>query len=706
MIKVTRRNGSTSEWNDQKIKNAVSLSAMTIGKKLDKETLETICFRVRESINVETVEVEDVHSAVMQVLFELDKDIFNQYKDYHNYKERHRKSFENIKDDTERITYSGDKENANKNSKIISTKKELVSGSVSQEMVLEYELPKVSTRKHKDRLIYIHDLRDLVYDSINCCLFDLGSVIKGGFALNGIEIDEPDYFEAFMDLANDIMMVASSQQFGGFTYAELDKVGAPYLRNTYDREVKELMSYGIDEDRAMEIAEEKTYKIALKKMRMFEYKINCVNNATGQTPFFSVSIGLAINPFAKMIAKAMLEVRMEGMGKNKVTAIFPKIMFLHRKEVNGLPGTPNYELKELAIKCSAKNQYPDYISLDEGTLKEVYDRSGKAITMMGCRAALAPWWNDKGEETYVGRFNIGAVSLLLPRMAILAKQDEEKFFNMLNENFDDAINVLLYRYAKMGKQHASSNPLFFTEGGCTIKCDPNGTIEKALECATASIGYIGLDEACYALSGKHLHENLELAEKIMKFMADKLEDAKTKHNKLFALYGTPAEGLASKALQYDLEDFGVIEGITDKEWYTNSHHVNVMTKISAIEKAKVESVLYKYPTGGRIFYTEWPHTKNLQALEQYINYTMSLGLYVGINFDNGTCHDCGTKGDFRDEVCTSCGSTNVIVINRVCGYLGIFSVAGETRYNNGKKHEVKNRFRHFNYIKANHLEER
>lgn len=707
-ISVLRKNGAIMKWDENKIKNAVKLSALTIGKIVKEDFLNVLVDTVYKNVQEFCADLDDerilisvskIHDIVIEVLEMMDKDIHKQYKDYRNYKDRYSKSFENIKEDTLRIVYSGDKENANKDSSIISTQKELVAGTVSQEMMLEWELPADTKEKHKRGLLYVHDLRDHMYDSINCCLYDLGKTIENGFELNGIHIEEPDSFETFMDLANDIMMVASSQQFGGFTFPEIDKVGAKYLKNTYNRIYNELIGYGLTSIVATDKAYKKTWEICLKKCRMYEYKVNCVNNSTGQTPFHSISIGLDTDEFARMIARAILTVRLEGMGKNKTTAIFPKIMFLHRQNINGEVGTPNYDLKQLAILCSAENQYPDWISLDAGLLGEIYDRCGEAVTMMGCRAALSPWWNEEGKETYVGRFNIGAVTMQLVRIALEANGNEDEFFKLLDECIDSGINFHLYKYAKMSKQKASSNPLFFTQGGCAIQCDPNGTIEKALECATASIGYIGLNEACVVLSGKELHENVELAEKIMKRLKDRVDEASKKHNRLFALYGTPSEGLCDKALRRDREDFGVIEGVTDKDWYSNSHHVSVTAEISAIEKAKIESKLYKYPTGGRIFYTEWPHTDNLEALEQYINFCMELGMYIGINFDNGKCNHCGYKGKFKEDTCPKCGSTDVLIITRVCGYLGIYKVNGETRYNNGKESEVKNRFKHYNFIK-------
>lgn len=713
-VVVIRKNGVKMKWDDCKIKKAISLSALTIQKELTDDFLNNISNKVLNLIKFKNensyekeiiISVNEIHDIVISILKEYDIEIYEQYKNYRDYKQRYYKSFENIKDETLRIVYNGDKENANKDSSLISTQKELIAGTVSSEMMLEWEAPIDSRNKHKNGLIYINDLRDHMFDSINCCLFDLENILKNGFELNGLQIEEPTTFETFIDLSIDILLVASSQQFGGFSYPEIDKVGSKYLKNTYNRLLQELLSYNIDLKEAEDIALEKTWKITLKKVRMFEYKVNCVLNATGQTPFFVMSFGLETDKFSKMISKAILTVRIEGMGKNKTTAVFPKLIFLHRNEINGDKNSPNYDLKQLAIKCSSKNQYPDWLSLDCGTLGETYDRCNKVVTMMGCRAHLSPWFDENGEEQYTGRFNIGCVTMQLVRIALDSNGDEDKFFELLDSCIESGINFHLYKYAKLSKQKASSNPLFFTQGGCIIKLNQDETLERALECATASIGYIGLSEACYVLSGKKLHENVELAEKIMMRLKNRVDEACKKYDRLFALYATPSEGLCDKALRNDKKVYGLIKNVTDdKEWYTNGHMVDVTAKISAIDKLKIEQVLYKYPTGGRIFYSEWPHSDNLEALEQYIDYCMKKGLYIGINFDNGTCLDCSFKGNFNDDVCPICGSGNVTIINRVCGYLGVFKANGETRYNHGKEEEVKNRFKHYNYIQDSYLE--
>jgi ribonucleoside-triphosphate reductase len=257
----------------------------------------------------------------------------------------------------------------------------------------------------------------------------------------------------------------------------------------------------------------------------------------------------------------------------------------------------------------------------------------------------------------------------------------------------------------MANKKASSNPLFFCEGGCAVKLNPNDTIEKALECATASFGIIGLEESIYSLTGKHLHENNQLAVEIMQHIQNNIEKYKKEYNRLYAFYMTPSEGLCDNALKKDLKKYGVIEGVTDKEWYTNSFHVDVRAKVDAITKMNIEKPMFDIATGGRIFYSEIPDMDNPKGLEDIVNQAMRRGLYYGVNFEKGHCYDCGTVGEFTNGVCSNCGSTNVLEIDRCCGYLGIKEANGETRYNDGKFAETNNRVKHYDFILANGLED-
>lgn len=390
---------------------------------------------------------------------------------------------------------------------------------------------------------------------------------------------------------------------------------------------------------------------------------------------------------------------MNKLGKSKITAIFPKLIFFHRNNINGFPNSHNYDIKKLAIKCSMENQYPDWLDCDHGYVGEIYNRTGKPLMLMGCRAHLSPWFNKDGVETYTGRFNVGAVTWNCVKTAIESNGDEEKFIKLMEEYFKIMLEFLLYRYEKLSKIKAKTNPLMFTEGGCCIQLKPEETLEKVLVCATASFGFIGLAEATLLMTGKSMSEDNSFAIRILSRYKELINKACEDHNRLFALYATPSEGLCMKALELDKQTYGIIKGVTDKAWYTNSFHINVCDEVTAIRKIELEKPMFEICTGGRIFYSEWPHMDNEEAVEQYINICMKNGLYMGINFENCTCMDCG-HNKFDAKICPKCGSENLTIIDRVCGYLGIRKSNGETRYNNGKKEEVDNRVKHFNIIKG------
>lgn len=311
-----------------------------------------------------------------------------------------------------------------------------------------------------------------------------------------------------------------------------------------------------------------------------------------------------------------------------------------------------------------------------------------------CRAFLSPYVDENGEEIFIGRFNIGAITLNLPKMAIAANKDKEKFKELILKYMDIAVKVHEFTYKRMAQKKAGSNPLFFCEGGCHVKLKPTDTIEEALKSATASFGYIGLEEAIYHMTGKHLDENIEFGKEIMELLKTRTDFYSQKYNRLFALYGTPSEGLCDKALKKDRKTYGEIEGVTTKEWYTNSFHIGVEREVTAFEKMALENELFHLSTGGRIVYTEWYRTKNLKAMEQMINKAMEYGFYFGINIDASTCKDCG-RTDFEGNTCPECGSSNVITVARVCGYLGIAEENGESRFNDGKRAEKNNRVKHY-----------
>lgn len=692
MIKfVRKKDNSVVIYDESKIIKAVELSCNRIKKVLtknDKEVLlESVRLDLENRTNADIVTVDDIHISVEKILKILDYEIYNEYSRYNDYKRRFNNSFSTILKDTMNIIYNGDKENANKNSMIVSTKMTLAAELVGSELYLEYEIPKHLSKAHRNLDFYIHDTSHRLYNSINCCLFDAKNVLEGGFYLNNKFIEEPsnkkDAMEKALDLLNDIIQVGSSQQYGGFTLPELD--------NTLEKYVKMCWEYLEDEGYDDDEIEAILLHRAIKKFKSIQYKIECVNNATGQTPFVTWTFGTNTTKYGRLVSKAILQTRKENM------AIFPKLVFLAHDDINTKPESKNYDIYKMCIKTSMNALYPDYCSANNGYLKEVYDRCGIIISPMGCRAYLSPYWDENGKERYIGRFNLGAVSLNLPRYAIMSNGNEKIFFSLIDKYFEYAIDVHKYTYEKMRKVKAKSNPLLFMEGGSLLKLKANDVIEPLLKSCTYSIGYIGLTEVSYLMTGKHLHEDNGFAKKILEYLNEKIEKAKKETNMLIALYATPSEGLCDKFCRDDRDKFGVIKHVTDKKWYHNSFHVDSGVHINAIEKQKIESELFHLSNGGHIVYNEFPNVDNFEGYKAIIDNAMKLGLYFGVNKEISTCNTCGHQGDFLGK-CPNCNSKDVNTIDRVCGYLGWRQQNGETRYNEGKTAEVDQRSKHFDII--------
>lgn len=599
----------------------------------------------------------------------------------------------NIKEKAKEVISIGSKENANKNSELISTKKELCAGFMSEDLVEEM-YPEDILAEHKSGGIHIHDIGDRAYKSINCCLFDMGRVLDGGFELSGIKYTEPTSVESCMRVIGDIILHASSQQYGGFTVPEIDTVLAKYVRIGLEKSEafyrRQLEGLPISDLGFKNLASGYVTRSLEQGFQAIETRQNSVNNGNGQTTFLTFTFGLDTTPEGRLVSKILLENRKAGIGRDGATPIFPKLVFLHRYGINGQEGDPNYDIYLQAIDTSSVRMYPDYLSLNAGYLGEMFDKYGKAVSPMGCRAFLSPWYNENGEPVFIGRANCGAITINTVRCAIEAKGDKAKFFSLLHKRFDMATRLHLLTYDLLKDVKASSNPLFFTQGGCHIKLDPEDTIQKAIDTFTWSYGYIGLQEATLLMTGKNLHEDNSFAIEVLKELQRLIEEAKEKHGLLFALYSTPSEGLCHTFRNKDFKKFGVIEGVTDKEYYMNSFHVDVKAHVSALEKQKIETPMFDIATGGRIIYNEFPNRKNTTAMKQMVDVAMKTGKYYGINMQLDQCNQCGHDGEFTDKICTNCGSDDIISVNRVCGYLSY-----DHRLNDGKKQEKDNRVDHF-----------
>jgi anaerobic ribonucleoside-triphosphate reductase len=378
MVKIIKKYKKEEDYDFIKIKTALSLASERAGKELKPHISEYVKSVVENNlVDKDKISVQELHTIVEYALREVDEDIYIEYLKYNNYKHKFPFAFNDMLQEGKRVVFNGDKENANKNSAINSTQKEILGGLVSEQIMLNYELQHKIAQAHNDNWIYIHDLRDRFLFNNNCCLYDLYNTLKGGFNLNGVDIEEADTLETAFDQVNDIIMCASSQQYGGFTIPNIDETMGHWVKKSWYRLKDELPNLSYEE------IYNKIFKATKSKIKMLEYKINCVNNALGQTPFVTWTFGLGTDIYSKIVSKAILEVRTGKLGRKKDIAIFPKLVFLHKNEINGLKDSPNYDLKKLAIKCSMECMYPDFLSLDSGYLKEVYDRCKTAISPMG-----------------------------------------------------------------------------------------------------------------------------------------------------------------------------------------------------------------------------------------------------------------------------------------------------------------------------------
>ena len=694
MIKVMKKDGTLEKFTHSKIERAVNKTALRCNVDLIEPELKSIAVAVERELmpvtegGVRFVPVAHIHETVIEILNKFRPELSKEYESFRNYKKNVKEHFEQMILDTEQLLHNGDKENANRDSYLIDAQKSMSGEIFSVRNMLDYELPKSASKAHKDGDIYIHDLRDRLFNSINCCLFDMGNVLRGGFTYNGVTYKEPNSFRTACSMLEDVMNSARLNQYGGFTIPEIDSVLAPYARKTYISYYEKFLAMEVDAPER--IAEEMTYADIVQGLESIEHSLHMVNNT-----FITFTFGLDTTKFGKLIAKALLQVRRAGLGTTGVPAVFPKLVFLYTDKLHG-EGNENEDLFKDAIHTSAKCMCPDYLSLDEGYLGEVYHRTGKAISPMGCRAFLSEYVNPEGESVFLGRANCGAITLNLPRFALKANGDMDKFLELVNENFEEAIKVHLFTYNRMKKVKAKTNPLFFQHGGCHIRLGAEDTLEKVLDTFTWSIGYIGLEEATQAMYGKSLHEYPTFAEETLKHIKGLIEQAKKDTGLMLALYSTPAESLCYKFLEQDKAIFGEVEGVTDKAYYTNSYHCNVTAKLDVDTKMNIERKMFDIATGGRIVYNEYPHATNMKAIIDCVRYAMSLGLYYGVNIQADTCLSCGHQAEIEGN-CPKCGSYQILRINRICGYLSYTTTEqGENMVNKGKTEEIKTRVDHFN----------
>ena len=695
-MKIIKKDGTVEGWNGEKIKEAVYKAAARVNQYVEPDILDKLVEKVHSCLIIDRyAPTKDLHKEVIHCLryFGLD-DIANSYQEYRDYKNTYAKSFEKVKDEADNVLLLGDRENANFDSSLVSTKGSLIKGYLTKELYRQFYLSKEEKELTKRGDIYIHDMRDMLMGSVNCCLFDIGNVLRGGFSMSNVDYTEPTSVLSALQVIGDITLVATAQQFGGFTLAEIDKVLLPYAKKTYDNAFKkyfEQCNMEYDESCAMAMGDLR--RELEQGFQSLELKLNTVPCSRGDFAFTTLTFGTwdimmddLDRGIMRMIGETILKTRMRGHGGKQV--VFPKLVFLYdENKIN--EDEDHKELFELAVKCSSKCMYPDYLSLNHGKAADIYKRTGAITSPMGCRAYLTEWHDKEGKAITVGRCNIGAVSLNLPLIWQVAKNENKNFFNVLSDRMEVIREFLKKRYDIIRHTKACTNPMAFMQGGFykgNLKADDE--IGDLVNYMTASFGVTALNELNILATGKTLYQDPWFAEGVLKHINDKVEQFKKEDGYLYAVYGTPAENLCGvQAKQYadytGDHQFG--------EYFTNSFHMHVNENITPFEKQDAEYKMFHMCNGGHIQYVRVTNPENLQALKALILRGMEKGFYQGINFDSAYCEDCGKHSTNVMNKCPHCGSTNLSVISRVCGYLGYTKANGSTRMNDAKLAEIKDR---------------
>lgn len=714
-VTIIKKDGTVEDFNENKIVNAVNKSALRAMVRLTNHQYNLIVASIVNDINryqMDKINIADMHNMVEHALDGIDPAISKSYRDFRNYKVDFVHMMDKVYEKSQAIRYIGDKENANTDSALVATKRSLIYNELNKRLYRKFFMTHEERQACRDGYIYVHDQSARLDTSINCCLCDVGSVMKGGFEMGNIFYNEPKTLDVAFDVFGDIILATASQQYGGFTIPEIDKIFPYYAKKSYDIYWNEFMnikySNNVPDDLPPEVINEADDYASAKVEREFEQgfqgiemKLNTVGSSRGDYPFITMTFGLAIDKFGKMASKTFLRVHMKGQGKpgHRKPVLFPKLVFLYDKNLHG-PGCINEDVFELGIQCTSKTMYPDWLSLTgEGYVSEMYKKYERVVSPMGCRAFLSPWFERGGMEpadeddkpVFVGRFNIGAVSLNLPMILAKAKQENRDFYEVLDYYLELIRGIHRRTYDYVGNLRASTNPIQFCEGGIHGgHLKPTDKVKSLLAPMTASFGITALNELQELYNKKSLVEDGQFALDVMKYINEKITKYKKEDHILYAIYGTPAENLCGLQVEQFRRLYGIIENVSDRPYVSNSFHCHVTEDIDPIQKQDLEGRFWDLCNGGKIQYVRYPIDYNIEAVRTLIRRAMELGYYEGANLSLAYCDDCGHQ-QLEMDVCPKCGSTNLTKIDRMNGYLAYSRVHGATRLNAAKMAEIAER---------------
>ncbi|MCX4302632.1 MAG: anaerobic ribonucleoside-triphosphate reductase [Clostridia bacterium] len=712
-MKVIKRDGRKVEYDSDKIVIAISQANKEVGGK-DKISRANIEFITKyiESLGKATVSVEDIQDIIERKLMEFGK--FTLAKKYILYREKHdlirkaNSTDESILSLVRNANKETMEENSNKNAVLVSTQRDLIAGECSKDLADRVMLPERIVKAHYDGVLHFHDKDYYVQPMHNCCLVNIKDMLENGTVMNGKMIETPKSFQVACTVMTQIIAAVASSQYGGQS-VDIRHLGK-YLRKTYDKVYKKRYLGYIEKGISHEEADERAKEDAIERrqedltagVQTIQYQINTLMTTNGQSPFVTIFMYLdETNEYIEeiaMIIEEILKQRLQGI-KNEVgvyvTPAFPKLIYV-LDENNCLKGGKYDYITKLAVECSSKRLYPDYISAK--IMRENYE--GNVFSPMGCRSFLSPWKNEKGEYVFESRFNQGVVSINLPQIGIIANGDEEKFWKLFDERLELCKDALMCRHNALKGTLSNASPIHW-QYGAIARLKKGETIDKLLDTpfSTISLGYIGLYEVTKLMKGVSHTDPVgeEFSVRVMQYMRDTVDRWKAETGLGFALYGTPAESLCYRFARVDRERFGDIPDITDKGYYTNSYHVDVREKINAFDKLKFESKYQPISSGGAISYVEIPNMRNnLPALEALVKFIYDNIQYAEFNTKSDYCHICGYDGEINinenyEWECPQCGNkdhSKMNVTRRTCGYLG------ENFWNVGKTKEIKSRVLH------------
>ena len=700
---VIKKDGTREAFDVTKVTKAVNKSAYRAMVEFTESDLKFISGFVEAKVRSRTskeVPISEMHNIVESALDNTNPLVAKSYRDYRNYKQDFVHMLDEVYKKSQSIMYIGDKENSNTDSALVSTKRSLIFNQLNKELYQKFFLTTEELQACREGYIYIHDM-SARRDTMNCCLFDVQNVLKGGFEMGNLWYNEPKSLNVAFDVIGDIVLSAASQQYGGFTIPSVDLILEPYAELSYSKDVQKYLDLGLSQERAEEEAMKNIEYEVRQGFQGWEYKFNTVGSSRGDYPFITVTTGTGTGRFAKMASIIMFEVRQGGQGKKgfKKPVLFPKIVFLYDKDLHG-EGKCCEDVFEAGIACSSKTMYPDWLSLTgEGYVASMYKKYGKIISPMGCRAFLSPWYerggmnpaDEEDQPVFVGRFNIGAISLHLPMILAKSRQESRDFYEVLDYYLNLIRKLHIRTYDYLGEMRASTNPLAYCEGGFYGgHLGIHDKIKPLLKTATASFGITALNELQQLYNKKSLVEDGAFALEVLEHINQKINEFKEEDGNLYAIYGTPAESLTGLQVQQFRAKFGIVENVSDHAYVSNSFHCHVSEDITPIEKQNLEYRFWELCNGGKIQYVKYPIDYNIEALRTLVRRAMDMGFYEGVNLSLAYCDDCGHQ-ELEMDVCPKCGSKNLTKIERMNGYLSYSRVKGDTRLNDAKMVEISER---------------